>query len=141
MLTPTHTHRHPHPCRSLDQTHVKEGMDLIPSTNTPTLMNSEGTDNQVIHSSTENDDINNITDLVPHTPENIVIDVYTLDESGKPRRADTSSPFQTVACLHGPKGECVRFLAMVDNGAMINMIDSEAHSRVVQRLSPLQPSN
>ncbi|KIM56848.1 hypothetical protein SCLCIDRAFT_80521, partial [Scleroderma citrinum Foug A] len=40
-----------------------------------------------------------------------------------------------------PKGECVRFLAMVDNGAMINAIDSEAHSRIVKRLLPLQLSN
>ena len=30
---------------------------------------------------------------------------------------------------------------MVDDGAMINVIDSEAHSRIAQRLSSLQPSN
>ena len=64
-----------------------------------------------------------------------------MDESGKPKKTDTNSLFQTVACLHGPKGECIRFLAMVDNGAMINAIDSEAHSRIVKRLLPLQLSN
>lgn len=110
-------------------------------TDTLTHTNNKGTGDQATHSGTESDSISNTANPVPHTPENIVVDVYRLDESGKLKKTDTSSPFQTVACLHRPKGECIRFLAMVDNGAMINAIDSEAHSRIVKRLLPLQPSN
>ena len=108
---------------------------------TLTPVSGEGTSNQAIRYGTENDGIINTTNPVPHTLDNVVVDIYTLDESGKPRKADTSSPFQMVARLCGPQGECVRFLAMVDNGTMINAIDMEAHSRITKRLSPLQQSN
>jgi len=121
-------------------TTTASGPAVVPPTSPQTHLHPE-TDNWTERTGAESDDINNTANPVPHTPENIVVDVYTLDESGKPKKTDTSSPFQTVACLRGPKGECVRFLAMVDNGAMINAIDSEAHGRIARRLSPLQPSN
>lgn len=40
----------------------------------------------------------------------------------------------------GPQGEKARFLATVDNGAMINAIDTAAYQRIARRLSPLSPS-
>ncbi|KIK47923.1 hypothetical protein CY34DRAFT_47231, partial [Suillus luteus UH-Slu-Lm8-n1] len=55
--------------------------------------------------------------------------------------AQTSNPFMTVPHLHGPQGEKVRILAIVDNGAMINAIDTAAFQRIARRLSPLSPSS
>ncbi|KAF8836078.1 hypothetical protein BDN67DRAFT_866673, partial [Paxillus ammoniavirescens] len=52
-----------------------------------------------------------------------------------------SNPFITVTSLRGPQGEQVRFLAIVDNGAMINTIDTAAHQRIARRLAPLSPSS
>ncbi|KAG0692761.1 hypothetical protein DFH29DRAFT_817167, partial [Suillus ampliporus] len=63
-----------------------------------------------------------------------------VDASGNPIRARTSNPFLTVPFLHGPQGEKVRFLAIVDNGAMINAIDTAAFQQIARRLSPLSPS-
>ncbi|KAG2048149.1 hypothetical protein BDR06DRAFT_896116, partial [Suillus hirtellus] len=51
-----------------------------------------------------------------------------------------SNPFLTIPILQGPQGEKVRFLATVDNGAMINAIDTAAFQRIARRLSPLSPS-
>ncbi|KAG1725899.1 uncharacterized protein EDB91DRAFT_1009915, partial [Suillus paluster] len=51
-----------------------------------------------------------------------------------------SNPFLTVPHLHRPQGKKARFLAIVDNGAMINAIDTAAYQRIARRLSPLSPS-
>ena len=64
-----------------------------------------------------------------------------VDELGKPIVTRTSNPFLTTPSLQGPKGEQVRFLAVVDNGAMINAIDTAAYARIARRLSPLSPSS
>lgn len=58
---------------------------------------------------------------------NPITDVYLVDASGKPARSRTSNPFLTVPHLHGPQGENARFLAIVDNGAMVNAIDTAAY--------------
>lgn len=144
VVPPTSLQIYLHPMSPIcaeGQTRTGEEVDSTRPTDALTHTNNKGTGDQATHSGAESNSISNTANPVPHTPENIVVDVYTLDESGKPKKTDTSSPFQTVACLRGPKGECVRFLAMVDNGAMINAIDSEAHSRIAKRLSPLQPSS
>ena len=47
---------------------------------------------------------------VPPHIMNTIIDIYAVDESGKPKQAATSAPFQTVVSLVGPQGEQVRFL-------------------------------
>ncbi|KAF8833588.1 hypothetical protein BDN67DRAFT_862863, partial [Paxillus ammoniavirescens] len=52
-----------------------------------------------------------------------------------------SKPFITVPSLQGPQGEQVCFLAMVDNGAMINAINAATHQRIARRLSPLSTSD
>ncbi|KAI6011806.1 hypothetical protein PISMIDRAFT_74643, partial [Pisolithus microcarpus 441] len=49
-------------------------------------------------------------------------------------------PFLTIPSVEGPHGERVRFLAMVDNGAMINAIDTETYHRVQRRMNTLSPS-
>ncbi|OAX32438.1 hypothetical protein K503DRAFT_702016, partial [Rhizopogon vinicolor AM-OR11-026] len=74
-------------------------------------------------------------------PNTTVTDVYLVDDSGKPIRARTSNPFLTVPILHGPQGENVQFLAIVDDGAMINAIDTAAYQRIACRLPPLSPSS
>ena len=74
------------------------------------------------------------------TPNNQVTDVYLLDDLGKPIIARTSNPFLMVLTLHGPNREQVRFLAVVDNGAMINAIDTAAFQCIARRLNPLSPS-
>ncbi|KAI6011746.1 hypothetical protein BKA83DRAFT_96138, partial [Pisolithus microcarpus] len=53
----------------------------------------------------------------------------------------TSNPFLTVPSPHGPQGERVRFLAIVDSRAMINAMDTAAYQRVARRLAPLEPSD
>lgn len=73
-------------------------------------------------------------------PSNIVTDVYLLDATGKPAFACTSNPFLTVPNLHGPQGEHVRFLTVIDNGTMINAINMAAYQRIAQWLAPLGPS-
>ncbi|KAF8131679.1 hypothetical protein EV363DRAFT_1165548, partial [Boletus edulis] len=75
------------------------------------------------------------------TPDNRVTDVYLLDDLGKPIIARTSNPFLATPSLHGPKGERARFLAVMDNGAMINAIDTAAFQRIARRLHPLSPSS
>ncbi|KAF8437658.1 hypothetical protein L210DRAFT_3363823, partial [Boletus edulis BED1] len=52
----------------------------------------------------------------------------------------TSQPFRTIACLRGPRGERVRFLATVDNGAMINALDARTYEKIAGRLNQLSPS-
>ena len=73
-------------------------------------------------------------------PNNELTDVYMLDELGKPIITHTSNPFLTTPSIRGPRGERVRFLAVVDNGAMINAIDTAAYQRIARRLNPLSPS-
>ena len=75
------------------------------------------------------------------TPNNEITDVYMVDELGKPIVARASNPFLTAPSLQGPRGERVRFLAIVDNGAMINAIDATAYQRTARRLNPLSPSS
>ena len=67
---------------------------------------------------------------------NTIVDIYTVDESGKPKQAAMSTPFQMVVSLAGPQGERVRFLAMVDNGVMINAIDMNTYQSVARRMAP-----
>lgn len=64
------------------------------------------------------------------TQNNSITDVYMANASGNPIRTRTSNPFLTVPILHGPQGEKVRFLAIVDNGTMINAIDTAAFQRI-----------
>ena len=64
-----------------------------------------------------------------------------VDELGKPIVARASNPFLTAPSLQGPRGERVRFLAIVDNGAMINAIDATAYQRTAHRLNLLSPSS
>jgi hypothetical protein len=75
------------------------------------------------------------------TSNNEITDVYMVDELGKSVVARTSNPFLTAPSLQGPRGERVRFLAIVDNGAMINAIDTTAYQRIARRLNPLSPSS
>lgn len=75
------------------------------------------------------------------TSNNKVTDMYLLDNLGKLIIACTSNPFLTVPILHGLNGEQVCFLAVVDNGAMINVIDTAAFQRIAHRLDPLSPSS
>jgi hypothetical protein len=49
------------------------------------------------------------------------------DASGKSSCTQTSNPFLAVPHLHGPRGEKIRILAIVDNGAMINTINTAAY--------------
>jgi hypothetical protein len=58
--------------------------------------------------------------------DNAITDVYMVDTSGNPIQARASNLFLTVPILHGPQGEKVQFLAIVNNGAMINVIDVAA---------------
>ena len=67
--------------------------------------------------------------------------MYLVNELGKLIIMRTSNPFLTTPSLRGPKGEQVRFLAVVDNGAIINAIDTAAYMRIARRLSPLSPSS
>ncbi|KAI9569550.1 hypothetical protein HD554DRAFT_1978643, partial [Boletus coccyginus] len=50
-------------------------------------------------------------------------------------------PFLANPSLQGPKGERVRFLVVIDNGAMINAIDMVTFQRIARRLTPLSPSS
>ena len=88
----THSNLMPLACME-DQTCKEEGTDSPHSNNMLILINGEGTEEQVTHCGTESDNVNYTTDPAPHTSENVVVDVYTLDESGKLRRANMSSPF------------------------------------------------
>ena len=63
---------------------------------------------------------------------NTITDVYSLDASGKPAFVHTSNPFLATPSLQGPQGKHVQFLAVIDNGAMINAIDTAAYQRVAQ---------
>lgn len=74
------------------------------------------------------------------TPSNTITDVYALDATGQPVKSKVGRPFLAVPSLEGPNGERVRFLAVVDNGAMINALDVEAYNRVKGRLGGLDPS-
>ncbi|KIJ10051.1 hypothetical protein PAXINDRAFT_53842, partial [Paxillus involutus ATCC 200175] len=49
-------------------------------------------------------------------------------------------PFLATPVLQGPQGEKVRFLAIVDNGTMINAIDTAAYQRITRRLNKLSTS-
>ena len=73
------------------------------------------------------------------TPNNQVTDMYLLDDLGRPIIAYTSNPFLTVPSLHGPNGEHACFLAVVDNRAMINAIDTAGFQRIAHRLHLLSP--
>ena len=73
-------------------------------------------------------------------PNTIITDVYSLGPTGKPITSQTSVPFQAVPSLEGPQGECVRILAIVDSGAMINALDTITYERVSHRLNKLSPS-
>jgi hypothetical protein len=84
----------------------------------------------------------NIPLVVPSLlQDNAITDVYIVDMSGNLIWARASNPFLTVPILHGPQGEKVQFLAIVDNGAMINAIDAAAFQQIARRLSPLSPSH
>jgi len=75
------------------------------------------------------------------SPNKEVTDMYLVHELGKPIITRTNNPFLATPCLQGPEGEQVCFLAVVDNGAMINAMDTAAYMRIAQRLSPLSPSS
>ena len=75
------------------------------------------------------------------TPNNEITDVYMVDELGKLIVACASNPFLTAPSLQGPRGERVCFLAIVDNGAMINAIDAMAYQCTARRLNPVSPSS
>ncbi|KIK79931.1 hypothetical protein PAXRUDRAFT_43412, partial [Paxillus rubicundulus Ve08.2h10] len=49
-------------------------------------------------------------------------------------------PFLATPALQGPQGEKVQFLAIVDNGAMINAIDTTAYQRIARQLNKLSTS-
>ena len=68
---------------------------------------------------------------------NTITDVYSLDASGKPAFARTSNPFLATPSLQRPQGERVQFLAVIDNGTMINAIDTAAYQQVARQLAPL----
>ena len=72
-------------------------------------------------------------------PDNQITDVYLLDNLGKPIISHTSNPFLTIPSLHSPSREQVCFLVVVDNGAMINVIDTTAFQHITHRLNPLSP--
>jgi len=75
------------------------------------------------------------------SPNKEVTDMYLMHKLGKPIITRSSNPFLAMPCLQGPEGERVRFLAVVNNGAMINAMDTAAYMRITQRLSPLSPSS
>ncbi|KAI6016337.1 hypothetical protein PISMIDRAFT_99107 [Pisolithus microcarpus 441] len=62
------------------------------------------------------------------------------DVTGQLVSTHKSHPFLAVLSLEGPRGKCVRCLAMVNSRAMINAINLEAHQRVARRLVGLSPS-
>ena len=78
---------------------------------------------------------------VESTGMNTIVDMYAVDETGNLVQVATSAPFKTVTSLQGPLGECIWFLATVDNGAMINAVNTDTYNRVAWRLIALQPSN
>lgn len=80
-----------------------------------------------------------ITCNVPATKSEIT-NMYLLDETGKPITSHTSKPFTTVPSIEGPQGERVHILAIVDSGAMINVIDIATYQCIASRLNKLSPS-
>lgn len=74
-------------------------------------------------------------------PNDSIADLYSLGAMGSPITSPASEPFRTIVCLRGPQGERVRFLATVDNGAMINALDATAYENTQNRLAQLSPSS
>ena len=68
---------------------------------------------------------------------NTITDIYSLDASGKPAFTHTSNPFLATPSLQGPQGKHIQFLVVIDNGTMINTIDTAAYQWVAQQLAPL----
>ncbi|KAG1798162.1 uncharacterized protein HD556DRAFT_1232622, partial [Suillus plorans] len=74
------------------------------------------------------------------------VSTFSLSDSFFSSNTDAETPADelqsiTIPQLHRPQGEKVRILAIVDNGAMINAMDTAAHQRIAQRLTPLSPSS
>jgi hypothetical protein len=66
-----------------------------------------------------------------------VVDVYTVAAGEAVEEGD---PFITTTGFQGPKGETVRLTSVVDDGAMINAIDTAAYAAVRDQMNPLAPS-
>ena len=75
-----------------------------------------------------------------NTTDNVITDIYSLYVTGQLIMSKASTPFLTVASLQGPQGERVRFLATVDNGAMINALNAMTYQNTANRLTKLSPS-
>jgi hypothetical protein len=118
--------------------HLSQTNSLPVSNSLTTDLSSSVTD---IVTSSENLSTNAHSVVLSTISSNTITDVYLLDDAGQAIRTQTSNPFLTVPHLHGPQGERIRILAIVDNGAMINAIDTAAFQRIARRLSPLSPSS
>ncbi|KAG1768236.1 hypothetical protein EV702DRAFT_1203320 [Suillus placidus] len=68
-----------------------------------------------------------------------VIDLYNINDNTN--TSIESKPFITQVLLYGPKGKTSCFQANVDDGAMVNAIDSKMFKRASDRLRRLIPSN
>ena len=75
-----------------------------------------------------------------NTTDNVITDIYLLCVTGQPIMSKASTPFLTVTSLQGLQGERVRFLATVDNRAMINALDAMTYQNTANRLMKLSPS-
>ena len=64
-----------------------------------------GSESRETHEMETDDNPLHTANAVPPHIMNTIIDIYTVDESGKPKQAAMSAPFQMVVSLAGPQGE------------------------------------
>jgi hypothetical protein len=118
--------------------HLSQTNSLSVSNSLTTDLSSSVTD---IVTLSENLSMNAHSVVLSTISSNTITNVDMLDDVGQAIRTQTSNPFLTVPHLHGPQGEKIRILAIVDNGAMINAIDTAAFQQIARRLSLLSPSS
>lgn len=85
------------------------------------------------------------TDSMYHSAMH-TFDLYSIDLSPHTKPLPNSpgtvgKPFIQFVALHGPQGEIVRLKALVDDGAMVNVMDEKVWRRVGHRLGSLRTSN
>lgn len=78
-------------------------------------------------------------DLCLGRSEKTITNLYTINHDVS--TSIESKPFVTQVLLYGPKGKTSCFQANVDDGAMVNAIDTKAFNQAAGRLRRLVPSN
>ncbi|KAG2744354.1 hypothetical protein P692DRAFT_20703864, partial [Suillus brevipes Sb2] len=68
-----------------------------------------------------------------------IMNLYTINHDTN--TSTESKPFVTQVLLYGPKGKTSCFQANVDDGAMVNAIDTKAFNQAAGRLRRLVPSS